>query len=1099
MKRFLLAVFLLALFVTACGGVPQSVQNRPIESYLDPNTKLEDKESLLQILALVTPEARDDITFLTAKGSVYSTSEQARKAGALLKPAGENIFELPDGSFRAFPASGESPNNQNLTATGEPFSALDDCYRKGIGEKSGPIRRITHAQGTKQAPTNWMKVTLYLPKAAEANGFKQRIADGKTMKPVYNAPFIYAGGWGNKGSGQSYVDAGFQMSTGDKNNDASDEWTLFVKASGVVYLDKEYSKLGQVSDKKEYRFAGGSTVDLTFFNLSDLLIATAKEQGSNRSRVIALRLANNSRWSGDGIGNWYKMMTTIGQGRVEPSEPVQKLDSVGFLKNAAIKNMEIGYIDWGVLDKILRREIPEGEANVFGRDNVTIEPRVGNGSKDQRKKFMNSGEFTDCKFPDDRAANDFRFDVTGNTNLIYDKAVQVVKTSDGELTSIDLRTPTSLQLAEDKLPVSKSAWIPAIPNQTDQPLPSATPDITVKLKGKPKASGSTVKTLFFQNYGSLNSLLEFRAYPIGQVDTDTNLQKALDRKGQTGIVLWGNKSTNANELEDIASLSQLATKPPKSPWADGLYAARSTVNLRRPNNIRMTRGIDQTKLEIEATCPEKPESTPYKARFPIIYSTGLADDGVTPETPANQKFSTVDDEPQKRVMWVNLELECIVPAKIAINPTPISLTGNVGSSTNTQNLTISNTGDLDSTLEYKQFFVSENTLDSSLLNPSPIAGAALRPLAVVVPPSLENSLIRASGFSPSSISTGELKVLTEGTPVSSTVSVSYFCSSAGTFTRYINVVYKTGATDEAGIEILENAVVSVEVTCVSVEKPKILISKTQVNIKAELNSYNKIPLIVKNIGTGILEYNGGIGIGNRRLNSGEAEEINITFFCGTFGDSASDYIIQSNDTENIITFLEIKSQCFGDFVLKDQPLVYFYAGGGDDAVYQSLNPKYPLYCGGDLYATFAINYPSIRISSSDYRFFISNLFNLPFDYQSILADPSILKVSKDSNYQNFKWFIFDVEYTPYFREYWLPPVHGDECGTQDRFTEYYRLNDELNTNLPIYFQKIIEEYVENLPQNVTLTNLKYGENCKVYVDRSTRYALCADIVYHLEK
>ena len=827
MKKFLLAIFLLALFVTACGGVPQSVQNRPIESYLDPNTKPEDKESLLQVLALVTPEARDDITFLTAKGSIYSTSEQARKAGALLKPTGEDVFELPDGSFRAFPTSGESPNNRNLTATGEPFGELDDCYRKGIGEKSGPIRRITHAQGTKKAPTNWMKVTIYLPKASEAGGFKQRIPNGKTMIPVYNAPFIYAGGWGNKGSGQSYVDAGFQMSTGNDANDAKNQWSLFVKASGVAYQDELYSQLGQVSDT--YRFTGGSTVDLTFFNLSDLLIATAKEQGSNRSRVIALRLANDSRWSGNGVGNWYKMMTTIGQGRVRPNAPLQKLDSVGFLKNAAIKNMEIGYIDWGVLDKILRREIPEGEANVFERDNVTIEPRVGNGSNDQRKKFMQQGEYTDCKFPDDRAANDFRFDVTGNTNLIYDKVVQVVKTSDGELTSIDLRTPTSLQVSENKLPVSKPAWIPALPNQADQPLPSATPDITVKLKGKPKALGSTVKTLFFQNYGSLNSLLEFRAYPIGQVDTDTNLQKALDRKGQTGIVLWGNKSTNANELEDIASLSQLATKPPKSPWADGLYAARSTVNLRRPNNIRMTRGIDQTKLEIEATCPEKPESTPYKARFPIIYSTGLADDGVTPETPANQKFSTVDDEPQKRVMWVNLELECIVPAKIAINPTPITLTGNVGSSTNTENLIISNTGDLDSTLEYKQYFVSDNILDTSLLNPiNPLAGAALRPLAVVVPPTLENSLIRASGFSPSSTSEDELTVTKnpnlpdELIYPEDTIPVSYYCSSAGSFTRYVNVVYKTGATNDAGVEILENAVVSIMVECKSEVKLRLL-------------------------------------------------------------------------------------------------------------------------------------------------------------------------------------------------------------------------------------------------------------------------------------
>ncbi len=133
------------------------------------------------------------------------------------------------------------------------------------------------------------------------------------------------------------------------------------------------------------------------------------------------------------------------------------------------------------------------------------------------------------------------------------------------------------------------------------------------------------------------------------------------------------------------------------------------------------------------------------------------------ELTLNAKNDPVVDE-RKRIVPVTLQCPT---ASIQTSPTPISLTGNVGSSTNTQNLTISNTGDLDSTLEYKQFFVSENILDSSLLNPSPVAGAALRPLAVVVPPSLENSLIRASGFNPSGTSEGSLKVVTAGIPVSS--------------------------------------------------------------------------------------------------------------------------------------------------------------------------------------------------------------------------------------------------------------------------------------------------------------------------------------------
>jgi hypothetical protein len=162
-----------------------------------------------------------------------------------------------------------------------------------------------------------------------------------------------------------------------------------------------------------------------------------------------------------------------------------------------------------------------------------------------------------------------------------------------------------------------------------------------------------------------------------------------------------------------------------------------------------------------------------------------------------------------------------VAAKPTIDPSSIDLSGTVGSSTNTVPLTISNTGDVDSILEFKRFFVTENLLDSSLLNPVPIAGAVARPQAVVVPPSLESSLIRANGFSPSSISTGELKVITANTPISSPeIPISFFCSSAGSFTRYINVVYKTGATDDNGVEILENVVISVAVTCTSLAKPK---------------------------------------------------------------------------------------------------------------------------------------------------------------------------------------------------------------------------------------------------------------------------------------
>jgi hypothetical protein len=74
-------------------------------------------------------------------------------------------------------------------------------------------------------------------------------------------------------------------------------------------------------------------------------------------------------------------------------------------------------------------------------------------------------------------------------------------------------------------------------------------------------------------------------------------------------------------------------------------------------------------------------------------------------------------------------------ASIRVTPTPITLTGNVGD-TLEKNLTISNLGDLDSTLKYKQYFLSsdEITLPPRLPIPTPLAGATARVQGIIQQP-----------------------------------------------------------------------------------------------------------------------------------------------------------------------------------------------------------------------------------------------------------------------------------------------------------------------------------------------------------------------------
>ncbi len=173
---------------------------------------------------------------------------------------------------------------------------------------------------------------------------------------------------------------------------------------------------------------------------------------------------------------------------------------------------------------------------------------------------------------------------------------------------------------------------------------------------------------------------------------------------------------------------------------------------------------------------------------------------------------------------VQFRVEAVIPVLTVTNP--ITLTGNVGD-TLEQNLTISNTGDLDSTLEYKQYFLSSNeiTLPPRTPAPTPLAGAAARvqnaPTILPYPDEGELTPVGGNFLSPLSSSPDDKKlVVTESEPTpSAMIPVEYKCNTTGTFDALINVVYKTGATDDNGVEIQEKAVVYVQVKCLNPSTP----------------------------------------------------------------------------------------------------------------------------------------------------------------------------------------------------------------------------------------------------------------------------------------
>jgi hypothetical protein len=295
----------------------------------------------------------------------------------------------------------------------------------------------------------------------------------------------------------------------------------------------------------------------------------------------------------------------------------------------------------------------------------------------------------------------------------------------------------------------------------------------------------------------------------------------------------------------------------------------------------------------------------------------------------------------------------------------INLSGTVGSSTNTEQLKISNTGDFDSTLEFKQYFSSTNIIDASLLNPNSPVVAAAKPLqtrAVKVPPSIEGSLFVANGFNPSSSSEDVLTKTEENPEPSSFIDVNYYCSSAGGFDANVNVVYKTGTVDENGVEILELTVVPVTATCTSNLKPKISDISGGGKVKILFGEIGFVPVTFSNIGDAPLDYS-VTNSSSGTLSPGESITVQVRHVCGYIpGDYFFTVYITSNDLVNPVKTIVTPAHCYGDIVVYDSSIVVggIYNGLPSGDVTGLLNGP---GCFQQSYKEVGLGFPSISTGS----------------------------------------------------------------------------------------------------------------------------------------
>lgn len=199
------------LLLSAC-DLGSSPQTDSVSSHIDAQIVGNEREIMLNVLASLPPEHRDNVVHLAEDGTVYVNRPELRDQFELLKPSEDNDEVFFDSLGRFYIIPDDTPDTelstQQIECTGN----------------TGAFRRVLTSPGVQSlwAPNRYayMDADIVLPPVSQV--FIEDLGNDK--------PFIMMGGWGP--NLVSAIDAGLQFDRRIRDGILLEDWALFIKAPG---------------------------------------------------------------------------------------------------------------------------------------------------------------------------------------------------------------------------------------------------------------------------------------------------------------------------------------------------------------------------------------------------------------------------------------------------------------------------------------------------------------------------------------------------------------------------------------------------------------------------------------------------------------------------------------------------------------------------------------------------------------------------------------------------------------------------------------------------------------------------------------------------
>ncbi len=314
----------------AASSVDANPDSTDANIIIDDSIQGYDRDVILNVMRTLDLDARDNVTYVDAKGKVYANKPELLKSVIKLKDVGNNLYETPDGSEKFAvpnsddPQAKDNPQGQQTLETAQNSvntdtqsscttnqtmqtdAAILTATQPSCTSSTGPYRRVTSL-----ANYSWESAYAHLPGGSEISDHND------TSAPGYNGDtgYVYMGGWGqNSGS----VDAGLMHST------RYDNWApLFNIAGSGVYTYTD-------------RFASNQDVNIKFKIPSDnnisLTVSGIPYGGGTTTTLTYVHAATGFVYNGTNI---LKRITSIGQSS-------QNLSSGSWIHNVHWYNSLIG-------------------------------------------------------------------------------------------------------------------------------------------------------------------------------------------------------------------------------------------------------------------------------------------------------------------------------------------------------------------------------------------------------------------------------------------------------------------------------------------------------------------------------------------------------------------------------------------------------------------------------------------------------------------------------------------------------------------------------------------------------------------------------------